>query len=219
MSAVAVSSEPLDVEWDAFVDAAPGGHHLQTSLWAQVKAKHGWRAKRFTVRRDGTIVVGCQLLVRRLPLGSIAYCPRGPLSVDSDAALVDRLISELAAIARRERILYVKVQPPVGRTDIEPLLLACGFVRSDLPATPTATVRIDLARDPEEILAGMRAGTRANVRMPSATGSSCVRRALTGSLHSGIFWRTRAGGRASTHIRSTTTPTSSSCSAPPGERS
>src|SRR3954452_4484883 len=142
MSAVAVSSEPLDVEWDAFVDAAPGGHHLQTSLWAQVKAKHGWRAKRFTVRRDGTIVVGCQLLVRRLPLGSIAYCPRGPLSVDSDAALVDRLISELAAIARRERILYVKVQPPVGRTDIEPLLLACGFVRSDLPATPTATVRI-----------------------------------------------------------------------------
>ena len=63
-----------NAEWDAWVASAPGGHHLQTSRWAQVKALAGWRAVRVIVRADGRIAGGCQMLVRDLPLSRrVAY--------------------------------------------------------------------------------------------------------------------------------------------------
>ena len=63
-----VSYESDDPAWDAFLAATPGGDHLQTSLWAQVKAPFGWRAARVVVTRDDRIVGGVQLLIRPLPL-------------------------------------------------------------------------------------------------------------------------------------------------------
>jgi lipid II:glycine glycyltransferase (peptidoglycan interpeptide bridge formation enzyme) len=167
---ITLSESPHDPEWDAFVDAAPGGHHLQTSLWAQVKAKHGWHPLRLRLQRDGELVGGCQLLLRPLRVGSIAYCPRGPVTRDSDPAAVASLLDALASVARRDRILYIKVQPPVGGSDIEPMLLERGYVASDLSAAPVATVRVDLDRDPGDILARMRASARRNIRQAARKG-------------------------------------------------
>lgn len=179
-SNVSVSTALPDPEWDGFVDASPGGHHVQTSLWAQVKAKHGWQAIRLTQRREGQIVAGCQLLVRRFSIGSVAYCSRGPLTMDRDKSAT-ALISAIETLARHTRILYVKVQPPAGGTDIEPLLLGRGFVTSDLPAAPVATVRVELQRNPDEILASMRASARSNIRKATRKGIT-VRESGLGGL-------------------------------------
>jgi peptidoglycan pentaglycine glycine transferase (the first glycine) len=167
---VDVSRAPLDPDWDEFVDSAPGGHHLQTSLWAQVKAKHGWKPLRLRVRREGEFIGGAQLLVRPMRFGAIGYCPRGPLLRDNDPSTLRTLLDGLASIARRERILYVKVQPPAGRGDMEAILRKGGFVRSDMPAAPVATVRIDLRRSVDEILASMRSATRSNIRKATRKG-------------------------------------------------
>jgi peptidoglycan pentaglycine glycine transferase (the first glycine) len=167
---VEVSREPTDPDWDAFVEAVVGGHHLQSSHWARVKAAHGWRPLRLRLRRDGEIVGGAQLLVRPLRFGAIGYCPRGPLLREDDPAPVGDLLATLAGIARRERILYVKVQPPVGRADVEPVLRENGFVASDMQAAPMATVRIDLNLPAEEILAGMRSATRQKIRKAERKG-------------------------------------------------
>jgi lipid II:glycine glycyltransferase (peptidoglycan interpeptide bridge formation enzyme) len=71
---------------------------------------------------------------------------------------------------RRERIHYVKVQPPPGRSDIEPMLLGRGFVQSDLPAAPVATVRLALDGSFDHIIARMRPSTRANIRRAERDG-------------------------------------------------
>lgn len=176
-----ISREPFDVEWDAFVDHAPGGHHLQTSLWAQVKAHYGWRAVRVKLRSGGELIGGSQLLLRPAPFGAIAYCPRGPLSAESDPAVVDVVLDAVASVARRERILYAKVQPPAGREDLEPVLLGRGFVASDLPAAPVATVLVDLSLRDEELLARMRPSARANMRKARGQGV-VVRAAGAGGL-------------------------------------
>jgi lipid II:glycine glycyltransferase (peptidoglycan interpeptide bridge formation enzyme) len=158
-------------EWDAFVDAAPGGHHLQTGLWARVKAREGWRPVRLLARRDGELVGGAQLLVRPTRLGAIGYCPRGPLLLDEhDPATLGALLDGLAKLARRERILYVKVQPPAGRDDIAQVLRDRGFVAGDMQAAPVATVRIDLRQPLEEILANMRSATRQKIRKATRKG-------------------------------------------------
>ena len=66
--------------WDRFIAEVAGGAYQQSSRWAGVKAVVGWRAERVVVERDGAIVGGCQLLLRRLPiLGAVAYAPRGPV--------------------------------------------------------------------------------------------------------------------------------------------
>src|SRR4051794_39623342 len=94
-----IDEEPTHPAWDDWVATVPGGHHLQTSGWGYVKADAGWRATRILVRDGGQIVGGCQLLVRSVPLiGAIGYD------------------------ARRRRILLLKVQPPVNRTDLPELL-------------------------------------------------------------------------------------------------
>jgi lipid II:glycine glycyltransferase (peptidoglycan interpeptide bridge formation enzyme) len=75
---VVVDEASLHPEWDDWLAAAPGGHHLQTSRWGCVKVGTGWRASRILLRRDGTLVGGCQLLVRAVPvLGALAYVPPG----------------------------------------------------------------------------------------------------------------------------------------------
>lgn len=178
---VDISRALLDPDWDAFVDSAPGGHHLQTSRWAGVKATHGWQPVRLRVHRQGEFVGGAQLLVRRMRVGAIAYCPRGPLLCDHDRSTLRALLDGLASLARRERILYVKVQPPAGREDMEPMLRNEGFVKSDMPAATVATVRIDLRRPVDEILASMRSATRANIRKATRKGIA-VRGAGTSGL-------------------------------------
>jgi len=167
-----VSRAPSDPTWDAFVDDAAGGHHLQTSRWAQVKADHGWHAIRLQLRRGEEIAGGCQLLLRPVPLGTIAYCPHGPVMGDLDPAALNSVLDAVATVARRERILYIKVQPPAGRDDIGSVLRARGYVASDLAAGTTATVLVDLLRPEEDILAGMRPSVRANMRKATRKGLS-----------------------------------------------
>lgn len=153
-----------DDEWDAFVHGVRGGSPVQTSRWEDVKGIGGWRAARVAVRRDGEIVAGAQLLLRDLPVvGALAYAPRAPL-VAGGPADDARVLDAIDALCRRERVAYLKLQPPDGRGDLEAVLRDRGYVRSDLEAAPTATTRVDVTRDDDALLAAMRTMTRGNVR-------------------------------------------------------
>lgn len=154
-----------DEPWDAFVAAVPGGHHVQTSRWAEVKAVLGWRAVRTVLSEDGSIVGGCQLLVRDVPVaGAVAYAPRGPLIEGRDPDRLDAVLKGMRDLAARERVAYLKLQPPVDRADLDGELRRRGFAPSGLEAAPTATVLVDLSRELDEILAGMRSTARRHVR-------------------------------------------------------
>jgi lipid II:glycine glycyltransferase (peptidoglycan interpeptide bridge formation enzyme) len=170
--ALRVSSEPEDPRWDAFVGAAPGGSHLQSTLWARVKATQGWRAVRVQLERGGAIVAGCQVLVRRIRgIGAIAYVPRGPLAAGGDRGPLEQLLDALPQALARECVTYLKVQPPEGGDGLDRLLRARGYVPSSLEAAPVATVRVDLHRSLEEILAGMRPRTRNHIRASERRGA------------------------------------------------
>ena len=94
MPDIDVNDAPSDPEWDRWLAAAPGGHHVQSSGWGQVKSTAGWPAKRIVVRRSGDVVGGCQLLTRHLPvLGQIGYVPRGPVLASRDSELVEAILA------------------------------------------------------------------------------------------------------------------------------
>jgi peptidoglycan pentaglycine glycine transferase (the first glycine) len=166
-----VGQEPYDPEWDDFVAAAAGGAYQQSSMWAVVKAVLGWRCVRLTLRGPEGIVAGCQVLLRSVPwAGAIAYVSRGPLGTGQDPWALETLLMALDELALQERILYLKLQPPPGGDDMTAALRARGFVENAVEVAPAVTVRVDLRRSPEALLAAMRRNTRTNIRKAQRLG-------------------------------------------------
>lgn len=162
---IETNSAPSDAAWDDWVAATPGGQHVQTSLWAQVKATLGWRAVRIQMHDHSQLVAGAQLLLKPLPLiGAMAYVPKGPLFWQPSAEVVEQMLSALHRVARANRVQYLVVQPPDDDASMEACLMRHGFRESVLDVAPTASVRIDVAQDVDTILSGMKAKTRYNIR-------------------------------------------------------
>lgn len=160
-----------DPAWDAFLEATPGGHHAQSSLWAEVKRSLGWHAVRVVVRDQDGIVGGVQLVTRSVNrFGAVAFAARGPVLARPDPRLLDAVLDAVMALGRARRIRYVKLQPPVDRPDLVDALLARGWAPSAVEAAPSATVRVSLDRPEAEILAGMRRSTRRGARQSVERG-------------------------------------------------
>ncbi len=154
----------LDVqaaEWNRFLEAVPGSHHLQSTLWAELKGPLSWEADRVALRRKGAIVAAIQVL-HRLVGGCVrvGYAPRGPVFAEENEQLSGLLISELLKLARRKKLGYLTVQPPQIGAGFVPVLLANGFAVAPFEVAPTATVLIDVQHSAADLLAGMRRSTR-----------------------------------------------------------
>lgn len=181
-----IDTEAMNPTWDAFVQSTAGGHHAQTSMWARVKSVLGWDSVRFVAHQGDLVVGGVQLLTRDVGrLGRVGFAPRGPLLASRDPRLLDELLAAIVDFGRRERIRYLKIQPPTDRHDLVAALQARGWSPSALEAAPTATVRVDLEPTAGEILARMHRTHRANVRKAERTG---VRVRVGGERDLAAFW-------------------------------
>jgi lipid II:glycine glycyltransferase (peptidoglycan interpeptide bridge formation enzyme) len=168
---VRVSDKPDDPDWDAFLAKTPGGHYVQSSLWARMKALSGWRATRVVVTRGDDIVGGAQLLTRPLPLvGAAGYVPKGVLVASDDARLSHLVIDAVHQAAAAHRVQYLAMQPPGNGQAFVRELPAWGFRPNPRLGTVTATVRIDLSPEPGDILAQMKKKTRSNIHRGQSQG-------------------------------------------------
>jgi peptidoglycan pentaglycine glycine transferase (the first glycine) len=170
---VKISEEIQDPDWDAFVARAPGGPHVQTSLWGQVKALLGWRVARVVVTDQKRIVAGAQLLIRSMPfIGAVAYLTKGPVCASEDIGLAERVIDEVCRVSWSRHVQLLAMQPPNNGQAMVSLLPPRGFHPSSLELAPTATILIDLTPDLDEILARMKRQTRQNIRRSERQGIS-----------------------------------------------
>lgn len=168
---VFVSEQEKDPDWDRFVAGAPCGHHVQTSLWAQVKSTLGYTAKRIIVRENGQIVAGGQLLVKRFaPLLAVGYMPKGPVCLDGDPGVGEAFLDRLERVVRTDRLRLLAVQPAHEDPELLKALLSRGFHPGWLEVSPTATILLDLAPDCERLLGQMKRQTRQNVRRAEREG-------------------------------------------------
>ena len=186
-----LSAAAQDKEWDAFLRQTEGGDLLQSSGWSQLKQKTGWQVRRLTVKRDGRIVAGAQLLLRSLPfpLGKIAYAPRGPVLSADEPELAQLVLDRLQTIARAQRLQLLIVQPPRHYEALARRLPASQFQPTRVKIAPRSTLRIDLRPSEDEILAQMRSSTRANARRSIRKGI-VVRQGAEADL--GIFMQLHA---------------------------
>ncbi len=187
---IGLSSRIVDISreaWDAFVAQEPSGHLLQSWEWGEFKARFGWHPFRVALENQGRIVAAAQLLVRRLPIGSIAYISKGPVLDIRDCGVSAKLMEAIHRALRPLHPIFLKAEPdwpdtPEARGWFE----GRGFHPSSQTIQPRHTLLIDLARDEEAILGAMKPKTRYNVRLARKKGVT-FREGDAGDLD--IFYR------------------------------
>ena len=136
--------------WDELVERTPGTDVTQLSAWGRVRRHQGFAPLYLLAARDGELVGGAQILVRRLPLvGPVGYLAYGPLLAPEAAGRADVravLTGALAELGGR-RLRMLVVQPPEGAEDVSAELLERGFRPSNADIAPTGSTRIDLTTD------------------------------------------------------------------------
>src|SRR5262245_26109770 len=165
--------EPSIDDWDALTQCHPLGHMLQSSHWGMLKARVGWAARRVLVVGADGPRAGAQVLLRRRMGLSAAYVPRGPLFAN-DAPSNALLLAALDRLARRTRTVFLRIEPNLLESDaraagLRSTLLEHGF-RAAVPLQPRTTLQLSLAPEPEQLLAAMSKGHRADIRRATREG-------------------------------------------------
>jgi lipid II:glycine glycyltransferase (peptidoglycan interpeptide bridge formation enzyme) len=191
-------------QWDTLLCSFSQPHILQSWAWGELKAQTGWRAQRLVWQENGANpVAAASLLVRRvhprLPIG-VAYVPKGPVIADwSDVGLVEGVLSQVVAEARRRGALFVKIDPDVradsdqGRAVIATLQRR-GWRPSADQIQYRNTVVSDLAPDEDALLAAMKPKWRYNIRLAERRGV-VVRDGTADDLPAFYAMYTETGGR------------------------
>jgi len=168
---IEISNDIEDKSWDDFLAQNPSGHHVQTSLWAQVKSELGWKALRIKLLNSGEITAGAQILIRNMkPLGSIGYVPKGPVCAPGSSAQFDIVVRELLNLARSKGLRLIAAQAPEHYPGLDNHFRSFDFYQSWLELAPTATIHLDLSTSEKEILSQMKRQTRQNIKRSEREG-------------------------------------------------
>lgn len=206
-----VSPTPITsrAEWHARLADLPAPHLLQTWDWGEFKARYGWSPRRFTWERGGQTLAAAAILRRaaglptffRLP-SSILYVPKGPLLQWQDAELRRQVLGEIEDLARREKAIFIRMDPDVilGRgipktpndrpdpfgVQVMEELIRRGWRPSSAQVQFRNTIWLDLRRPEAALLAAMKQKTRYNVRLAEKKG---VRVRLGGQADLDLLYR------------------------------
>lgn len=183
-------------EWESFAAKYANVHILQTCAWGELKQAFGWQVKRVAVTSGVSgVEAGAQVLFRRLPFGlSVAYIPRGPVGPQDFSpahALWNPLIAEIDALCRKQRSIFLKIEPDLwqplpGETDgsLDQLRNPPqGFQNSPEDIQPARTLLIDICGDEAEVLARMKQKTRYNIRLAQKKGVVVEKSSDIGLFH------------------------------------
>ncbi len=166
--------------WDSTVAALPNAHLLQSWQWGEFKSRYGWSAQHYVWEENGQPAAAAQVLKRTAGPLSILYAPRGPLLDWGDAALTTRVLGDLKTLARRERAIFIKIDPELN-LGARPQLLNThdpqhlfkpdpDYHLSSAQVQFRNTVVLDLHPSLDDLLASFKQKTRYNIRLAERKG-------------------------------------------------
>ena len=180
MMMLSVSINDFDPEFEAFNCRSAYGTLFQSARWADLKC--AWDRRVITVRRDGKVVGGVSVLLRRVPFTpwKLLYAPRGPVCEPADAEVLSVMTQGIRSLAKQEHGYLFKVDQDVPMSDdaFQQTMTALGYRL--LPETwaferiqPQHLARINLRGKTEaEVLASMKQKTRYNIRLAERRGTT-----------------------------------------------
>lgn len=159
-------------EWNSALAALPARHVLQSWEWGQFKSRWGWLPRYLLFEESGQPQAAALILRRSVGrFLNILYVPKGPALDYTDAALTDRVLNQLASIAKQDRSIFIKIDPDLEAANRSILLDRRAAWRPSREQIQFRnTVLIDLTPTEEQLLAAMKPKTRYNVRLAQKKG-------------------------------------------------
>lgn len=167
-------------EWDTALATLPNAHLLQSWQWGEFKSRYGWSARRLLWAKDDGPLAAAQVLKRSAGPFSILYVPKGPGLDWANTELAAAVLADLESLARRERALFIKIDPEINlRTRAQildahnpanPFRIPSSFFLSNSQVQFKNTVWIDLNRSEDDLIASFKQKTRYNIRLAERRG-------------------------------------------------
>jgi lipid II:glycine glycyltransferase (peptidoglycan interpeptide bridge formation enzyme) len=167
---VSTSPQESDPEWDSFLSRTSLGQFQQSSMWARVKLKAGWRPTRIVFTADNGIVGGFQILSKKSRLGRIGYVSKGPVMLTEDAGTAALLVKSLKQAMKGEGLSAAIIQPPDVSELLPEVLRREGFPICYFKSVGAATLMVDLTGSFETVEGRMSKYTRKHVRQATRRG-------------------------------------------------
>jgi peptidoglycan pentaglycine glycine transferase (the first glycine) len=191
-------------EWNAALAQVPNAHILQSWEWGELKRETGWVPRRFVFERGGVPVAAAAVARRpvpRLPYG-IAYSQKGPALDYEDGVLFHEVLDALAAHARAERCIFLKVDPDIESTQraAAAVLRDAGYVPAAEQVQTRSTVFVDLRGTDKEVLGRMSSTWRRYINKASREGVT-IRAGTIADLPRFFDLMRETGGRDKFFIR------------------
>ena len=178
-------------EWNQLLLHFRDAHILQSSQWAEAKKQNGWSPLYFLEGSNPQSPEGLALILRRqisfagLKF-SVLYAPKGPVLHWDDPDSVSRMLDALQDICRREKAIFIKIDPdvllgtgiPGAESEVpNPRGLALqaelkqrGWKVSQDQIQFRNSVLLDLHKNEDDLLAAMKQKTRYNIRLAARKG-------------------------------------------------
>ncbi|NIT03732.1 peptidoglycan bridge formation glycyltransferase FemA/FemB family protein [Candidatus Saccharibacteria bacterium] len=153
--------------WEEFLLDQTHTPFLQSYAWGEFQENLGLSHRRFGIYQKGNLVGVCLALVGWRKLGSFVYVPHGPVFSVLEKGKARTVFRYLKDFSRKERVDYLRVEPGWDpKPEIKALFSKEGFKKSKTATIQAGgrTLLLDLRRNEDELLAGLRKTTRYLVR-------------------------------------------------------
>jgi lipid II:glycine glycyltransferase (peptidoglycan interpeptide bridge formation enzyme) len=132
--------------------------------WGELKKDFGWKPIRIILNNE----VGCQILLRRLPLGlTLGYMPK-PVISNQLSGISGQFWQEVDSICKKNHTIFLKIEP--DKWDNESVFYPSSFILSPHNIQPPRTIVISIKDDEDKILARMKPKCRYNIRLAEKKG-------------------------------------------------
>jgi peptidoglycan pentaglycine glycine transferase (the first glycine) len=160
--------------WNRFVASTPDAHFQQSWEWGELAPELDGEAIRLGATRGGELVGAVQVFAHRISkIGrSYLYAPRGPALPRPTLQVLGPLLDAARAIGLGRGALGIRLEPsaPECSAPWKHALGALGMRPSYPPSQPRSSWVLDLAPEPDALLAGMKQKTRYNIRLALKKG-------------------------------------------------
>lgn len=170
---------------DEFV-ASNGGDFLQSWSWGEFQRAVGYEVIRLGVADQADNLLAVVTLIKKVLPGARYYwfAPRGPIityhvSHITYQTLVDFLVEELKISAKKEKVAFLRFEPPVTLDQAQHYYWK-EFIETDqvvatIALEPKQTAVLDLTKGSGDLLKAMHQKTRYNIRLAEKKGVEIIR--------------------------------------------
>jgi peptidoglycan pentaglycine glycine transferase (the first glycine) len=161
---------------NGFVSRQEHAQFCQSWAWGELELAEGSQVWRLGLRAEGQLVAAATIVSRSLPLGlGYLYSPRGPVIADEWAGsgrreALENILSGCRRIAAATPRLELAVRlEPAMAPSAAGMMRSLGMVSAG-SVQPARTQVLDLAYEPQQLLAKMHPKTRYNIGLAERHG-------------------------------------------------